>query len=186
MNCGVSALQLVIRRLPTYPNGREKKLTRGNSDESSPLATTIQSQVSVAPASCSFPHPLHLLRVLPLRPRLYRRPRLGHPFLRRHLVTVSSRSIPSRLLRLLLRPLTNTSGTFQDTPDDHPFQVLHIASSSAASHHDLIPEQGPDLVGGAPLVDSDSCTARVRLDGGPIATSSLLTTALLDIGSPAS
>lgn len=62
----------------------------------------------------------------------------------------------------------------------------YVASSSAAAHHGLIREQEPDLLGGTLLMDSDSYTTRVRLHGGPTATLSLLTTALLDTGFPAS
>ena len=87
-------------------------------------------------------------------------------------------------------PTTTTSehvcGPLDDAPDDQPFDVLHIASSSTTARNDLIPEQGPDLVGGTLLMDSDSYTTRIRLHGGPTASSSLLTTALLDTGSPVS
>lgn len=77
-------------------------------------------------------------------------------------------------------------GRLQDAPDDQPFDIFHIASSSAATCRDLFPGQGPVLVGGTILMDSDAYTTSVRLHGGSTATSSLLTTACSDTESPAS
>lgn len=58
-----------------------------------------------------------------------------------------------------------------------PFEVLHLAASSSGASPASIPAQGPDLIGGTLLMNSNSYTTRVRLHGGPTARALLSTVA---------
>lgn len=156
----------------------------------SPLLTDILS-IPFA-ACCKISHHL-LLRLLCHHPAHFRY-LLRHVRPRPHSVVIDSVLCCSH--RRVSEPKTTTSnlpstpakdqtfGHHDDTPDDQPCDAPHIVSSSVAARHGLIPEQGPDLIGGTLLMDSDSHTIRERPHRGLAAAFLLLTSAVFWVPDP--
>ena len=95
---------------------------------------------------------------------------------------------PVTHLRLETDPLpanTQSAMLFAHTgsvPDDHAPEVL--LAQEQRSDAPLIPEQGPDLIGGIVTIDDATFTTLLSLHSGVSATSRFNCRALLDTGSP--
>ena len=97
---------------------------------------------------------------------------------------------PVTHLRLETDPLpanTQSAMLFAHTgsvPDDHASEVLLAQEQRSDAY--LIPEQGPDLIGGIVTIDDATFTTLLSLHSGVSATSRFNCRALLDLGSPQS
>ena len=97
---------------------------------------------------------------------------------------------PVTHLRLVTNPLpanTHSAMLFAFTasvPDDHAPEVLLAQEQRIDAP--LVPEQGPDLIGGVVTMDDATFTTLLSLHSGVSATSRFNCRALLDTGSPQS
>ena len=80
--------------------------------------------------------------------------------------------------------MTALSGYAYSVPDDHAPEVL--LAQGPRIDAPLIPEQGPDLIGGVVTMDDATFTTLVSLHSGVSTTSRFNCRALLDTGSPQS